>query len=86
MDLVQSSDRMHNEVDVLGVRMPFKLERELVQIPYSHLRLVSACCDNMVSIASCFHSVACLGEFKTLDKFNGPFKVFPYRPFSLAFR
>ena len=60
----------HNKVDVLGVRMPLKLERELVQVPYADLRFVCSRRDGMVPVSGGLDFVAGFGEVEVLDEFN----------------
>ena len=58
----------HKKVDILCVRMPFELQRELIQIPDPDLRFVRSSRDDMVSVPGRFYAVASLGEFEVLDE------------------
>ncbi len=56
----------HDKVDVFDVGVPLKLERELVEVPHTHLRLVCPRSDDVVAIASRLYAVARLRELEML--------------------
>ena len=55
--------------------MSFKLQRQLVQIPYSYLRLIGPCSDGMVSVSRGLDFVASFWELEMLDELDGTFDL-----------
>ena len=64
--------------------MSLKLERELIEIPYSYLRLVRPGRDCMVPVPGCPDFVTCFREVKVLDELNVALHLLPYDPLPFA--
>jgi len=74
----------YNKVDIFGIRVSLKFESKLVEVVYSHLRLVNTSCDCMVAILGYFNPVTGFWEFKVLYEVYCALKLFAYGPFSLS--
>ena len=66
--------------------MSLKLERELVKVPYPHLRLVGTRSNCMMTIASRPDLVACFWKVEVLYKLDSPFNLLPDDPLALPLR
>jgi len=89
----QGQGKTHDKIDVLDIGMPLEFERELVKVPYTHLRLVRPRSNDMMAVACALDAIARLGKLKVLYELYGSLNViangalalglgraFPYEP------
>lgn len=84
--MIREEKKTHDKIDVFDVGVPLELERELVEVPYAHLRLVCPRGDDVVAIASRFYAVARLWKLEMLYELDGALHAFANRTLSLRLR
>ena len=82
----RAREKTHDKVDVFDVGVPLELERELVEVPHAHLRLVCPRSDDVVAIASRLYAVARLRKLEMLYELDGALHALANRAFSLRLR
>ena len=71
----------HNEVDVLRVRMPLKLQRELVEVITAYLGFVHSRSKRMVPVPGRLDPNAGFRELELLNEVDRALDMFPYCAF-----
>lgn len=59
-----------HEINILLIRMPLKLQRQLIQIVHPDLRLVDSRSHSMVTVRCCSNLEGSLWELKVLDELD----------------
>lgn len=64
--VLRSRANTHHEINVLAVRMPLKLQAQLIELPYPNVRLICTSCNETAAISRALDLVGSLGKLIVL--------------------